>query len=220
VLTPSTDASNLGLAVDLGSGPGFQSIALAELGYSPVLAVDTSEALLTELRSRQGDLSVQTIHSDLSKLNEFVAPTTASVIVCMGDTITHLESKDAVVELLHSVYEALLPEGRFVLSYRDLGTEARGLDRFIPVYGDEEKVMTCFLEFDRADTVLVHDLIYSLAGGKWLFEKSCYRKLRLPIDWLEDAFKRIGFAVHKGQAGRLLCLVGQKTDNTLIARLK
>jgi len=212
VLTSSTDASEIGLAVDLGSGPGFQSIALAELGYSPVLAVDTSEALLSELRSRQGGLSVQTIHTDLSKLGEFTSPTTASVIVCMGDTITHLESKDAVVELLRAAYEALLPRGRFVLSYRDLSTEARGLDRFIPVYGDEGKVMTCFLEFDQADTVLVHDLIHSLAGGKWLFEKSCYRKLRLPVDWLEKSMRDIGMTVQRGQAGRLICLVGQKPE--------
>jgi len=58
--------------------------------------------------------------------------------------------------------------------------------------------------------VLVHDLVYSVAGGKWLFEKSCYRKLRLPVDWLEDALRRTDFAVHKGQAGRLLWLVGEK----------
>src|SRR5215472_3420406 len=37
------------LAVDLGCGPGPQSLALAELGFSPVLAVDSSRALLDEL---------------------------------------------------------------------------------------------------------------------------------------------------------------------------
>src|SRR6266436_5213917 len=99
-LQPTSDSFDLGLAVDLGSGPGFQTIALAEMGYSPVLAVDTSESLLKELESHQGNRSVQTICSDLSKLSEFVSPATAQVIVCMGDTITHLGSKDAVEELL------------------------------------------------------------------------------------------------------------------------
>jgi hypothetical protein len=47
-----------------------------------------------------------------------------------------------------------------------------------------------------------HDLVYSREGSKWLLEKSSYRKLRLPIDWLEDATARVGFIVHRGQAGR------------------
>jgi hypothetical protein len=56
-----------------------------------------------------------------------------------------------------------------------------------------------------------HDLVYSREGSKWLLEKSSYRKLRLPIDWLEDATARVGFIVHRGASGeRLVRLVGQK----------
>ena len=40
-----------GAALDLGCGPGFQSLALAELGFAPVIALDTSAALLAELRA-------------------------------------------------------------------------------------------------------------------------------------------------------------------------
>jgi SAM-dependent methyltransferase len=209
-LQPTLGNSEFGLAVDLGSGPGFQTIALSEMGYSPVLALDSSESLLKELQRHQGSLPVRTIYSDLLKLSQFVSPASANAIVCMGDTITHLGSKDAVEDLLRSVFAALAPGGRFVISYRDLSTEATGLDRFIPVYADEDKLMTCFLEFDRPDTVLVHDLVYSREGHQWLLEKSSYRKLRLPVDWLEDALVHVGFVVLKGQAGRLLRLVGQK----------
>lgn len=209
-LQPTTDDSEPGLAVDLGSGPGFQTIALSEMGYSPVLALDSSESLLKELQLHLKELAVQTVCTDLLQLGQFVSPASANAIVCMGDTITHLGSKDAVEGLLSSVFDALVPGGRFVISYRDLSSEATGLDRFIPVYADEDKVMTCFLEFDRTDTVMVHDLVYSRVNHQWLLEKSSYRKLRLPIDWLNDAMVRVGFIVHQGQAGRLLRLVGQK----------
>lgn len=209
-LKPTGDGSDHGLAVDLGSGSGFQTIALAEMGYSPVLAIDTSEDLLKEMQSHRGSWPVQTICGDLSKLSEFVSPAAAQVIVCMGDTITHLGGKDAVEELFRSAVDALIPGGKFVISYRDLSAEATGLDRFIPVCSDEDKIMTCFLEFDRPDAVLVHDLVYSREGPQWRFEKSSYRKLRLAIDWLEDAMVRVGFVVYRGQAGRLLRLVGQK----------
>ncbi|MGC1869601.1 MAG: class I SAM-dependent methyltransferase [Acidobacteriaceae bacterium] len=205
-----TPADCFGLAVDLGSGPGFQTIALTEMGFSSVIAVDTNDFLLKELQSHQGHRPVRTVCSDLLKLREFVPPMAAQLIVCMGDTITHLPSKDAVEALLLSVADTLAPDGKFVITYRDLSVEATGLDRFIPVHADDGKVMTCFLEFDRPDSVLVHDLVYSREGSKWLLEKSAYRKLRLPVDWLQDAMKRVGFIVHRGHAGRLIRLVGQK----------
>jgi SAM-dependent methyltransferase len=212
VLQQSVSPSNLGLAVDLGSGPGFQSVALAEMGYSPVLAVDTSSALLQELRSHKGNWPVQTIHADILRLGEFVSPATAQVIVCMGDTITHLDSKDTILALLKSVNDALVPGGTFVLSYRDLSEEVIGIDRFIAVNGDDERVMTCFLEFDRSDSVLVHDLVHQREGPRWLLKKSSYRKLRLSVEWLIEAMAHLGLIVDQGQAGRLVRLVGRKSN--------
>ena len=197
-----------GLAVDLGSGPGFQTIALAEMGYSPVVAMDTSAELLEELQTHVASHDVRVVHGDLLRVGEFCSPSSAAVIVCMGDTITHLESKDDVVRLLRAVSEALVVGGRFVVSYRDLSVEAVGVDRFIPVFGDDERVMTCFLEFDRPESVMVHDLVYRRDGGRWALEKSCYRKLRLGVDWLVSAMERAGFEVERGVAGRLIRLVG------------
>ena len=199
-----------GLAVDLGSGPGFQSIALAQMGFSPVLAIDTSQTLLDEMQLHQGDLAIQRICNDLRDFRSFVSPGTVQVLVCMGDSITHLESKDDVGQLVKSVAEALAPGGVFILTYRDLSTELKGLDRFIPVYGDNERVMSCFLEFDRPDTVLVHDLVYCRLGARWELSKSSYRKLRLAETWLESAVTQAGLAVEGGRTGRLVRLVGRK----------
>jgi SAM-dependent methyltransferase len=204
-----------GLAVDLGCGPGFQTIALAEIGYSPVVAMDTSVELLEELRSHAGSREVLVVPGDLLRVGELVGAETdlglADVIVCMGDTITHLGSKEDVVSLLRAVSGALTVGGMFVVSYRDLSVEAAGVDRFIPVYGDEERVMTCFLEFDKPESVTVHDLVYRRDGSRWVLEKSCYRKLRLGVDWLVGAMEAAGFVVERGQAGRLIRLVGRKT---------
>jgi hypothetical protein len=148
------------------------------------------------------------------RIGDFVGAETdlglADVIVCMGDTITHLESKEDVGRLLGVVIDALAVGGRFVVSYRDLSVEATGVDRFIPVHGDEERVMTCFLEFDRPESVMVHDLVYRRDGARWALEKSCYRKLRLAVGWMLQAMTDAGFAVERGRAGRLIRLVGRK----------
>src|ERR1700742_3861668 len=93
-----------GAAVDLGSGPGFQSIALAELGYSPVIAVDSSRELLGELQGRKQSFAIETREADITRLDWATLPENASVIVCMGDTLTHLPSKDSVETLFTDVF--------------------------------------------------------------------------------------------------------------------
>src|SRR5580698_4757174 len=61
-----------GLAVDLGSGPGFQAIALAEMGYLPVVAMDTSVELLEELQTHKKGLDVRVIHGNILRIGDFV----------------------------------------------------------------------------------------------------------------------------------------------------
>jgi SAM-dependent methyltransferase len=209
-LKPTAANDHRGLAVDLGCGPGYQAMALAQMGYAPVLAVDTSATLLSELRDRQGNLPIQTAENDIRDLGLLAAQGTAQVVVCMGDTITHLGSKSDVLALVRAVNKALVPGGTFVITYRDLSEELHGLDRFIPVHSDDERVMTCFLEFDQPESALVHDLVYRREGALWKLEKSSYRKLRLPAKWLEDAMTSAGFEANRGQAGRLIRLVGRK----------
>ena len=52
------DSTPRGLAIDLGAGAGFQSIPLAELGFS-VVAVDFCAALLSQLSEQEGCIVVQ-----------------------------------------------------------------------------------------------------------------------------------------------------------------
>src|SRR6185312_5464285 len=59
-----TAASPGALAVDLGCGSGFQSVALARLGYR-VLAVDFSGRLLDELTARTRGLAVEAVAGDI-----------------------------------------------------------------------------------------------------------------------------------------------------------
>ena len=107
ILEDALAGASRGLAVDLGSGPGFQTIALAEMGYSPVVAMDTSAELLEELLSHRASHDVRVVHGDMLRVGEFVGLETdlglADVMVCMGDTITHLQSKEDVLRLLHAV---------------------------------------------------------------------------------------------------------------------
>ena len=200
-----------GVAVDLGCGPGYQTLALLELGFSPVTAIDTSAELLTELRAHAEGQPVDLREADLRFLPEIVQPGAASAIVCMGDTLTHLPSHDDVRQLLRDASGALAAGGAFIVTWRDLTTELHGLDRFLPIRSDDSTIMTCFLEYQSADTAMVHDLIYTRTNGAWALNKSCYPKLRIAGSWLAQQLREAGFAIDaEDNAGRLQRLVASK----------
>jgi len=121
----------------------------------------------------------------------------------MGDTLTHLESRADVTRLFGDAYKALMPGGLLVLTFRDLSVELHGLDRFLPVRSDADRIMTCVLEYE-ADKVVVNDLVHVREGNSWTLHKSCYRKLRLSAQEVGQELRGLGFTVKASQtAGRL-----------------
>ncbi|WP_247039855.1 class I SAM-dependent methyltransferase [Burkholderia cepacia] len=199
-----------GTALDLGCGPGFQSIALANLGFEKVVAIDTSRALLDELNSQKGNLPIEATLADLRDFDRFAVPGSAAAIVCMGDTLTHLDNMQDVAGVFKKARDVLQPSGVLVLTFRDLSIELTGLDRFLPVHADNDRIVTCMLEY-RSDIVVVNDLIHVRESGGWTLRKSSYQKLRLPPDTLSDELTRLGFTVRTNEPfGRMHALIAEK----------
>src|ERR1700733_7809766 len=120
-------------ALDLGCGPGSQSIALAQLGFS-ITAIDANAQLLEELGQHATGLPIRTIQHDLCALATCPAlPAQVDVAVCVGDIIPHLPNTECITTLFEQVSALLVPHGKFVLSFRDLSDERYGLDRFLPI---------------------------------------------------------------------------------------
>jgi len=185
-----------GIAVDLGAGFGMHAIPLAMRGFR-TLAIDSCATLLDELRFRQDDLSITCIQDDLLNFARHIdqAP---ELVLCMGDTLTHLESMRAVEQLIGSAASGLCPGGRLVMSFRDYTEALDATARFIPVRSDESRIMTCFLEY-REHELTVHDLLYERdqpgAQCAWRFSVSSYDKLRLAPARVSALMQQNGLAV-------------------------
>ena len=183
-----------GNAIDLGAGCGFQSIPLAEAGFR-VTAIDTCPALLADLHKAAGQLPIRTIEDNLLDFRNHRLES-IELIVCMGDTLTHLETRDAVRRLFENAYQSLPDAGLLVLTFRDLMSELKGLERFIPVRSEPNLIFSCFLEYEK-EHVKVHDIIYEKSGNDWQLKKGFYRKLRIPPEWARDRLYESGFEVNK-----------------------
>ena len=195
-----------GLAVDLGCGSGFQSIALARLGFR-VLAVDFCQRLLDELTDRTPGLAIKAIAGDIRNVAQLV-PAGVALVVCMGDTLAHLEREADLDRVFQDVAGRLVAGGRLVLSFRDLSGTLRDLDRAIPLGAWDDLVMTCFLDYE-ASTVKVHDLVWVREPEGWRFRKGVYRKLRLAPARVTARLRAAGFAVERHDApGGMVALVG------------
>ncbi len=179
-----------GVAIDLGAGCGFQSIPLAEAGFS-VTAIDMDGKLLNELANHSRELAVNIVQDDLNNFNKYTNGR-VELIVCMTDTLLHLESKAQILSLFDNVFASLEKEGRFIITFRDLTSDLSDLERFIPVGSDDDIIFTCFLEYEP-ETVKVHDIVYKREKGKWCLHKSYYRKLRVSGAWVDEQLCRVGF---------------------------
>jgi SAM-dependent methyltransferase len=182
------------LAVDLGAGFGMHAIPLARSGVR-VIAIDSSQHLLDELARLADQLPITQVRDDLLSFRAHLSERPA-VILCMGDTLTHLPEHTNVDFLVQEVAEALAPGGRFVLSFRDYSVPLVDENRFIPVRSDERRILTCFLEY-ADDTVLVHDILHERAGDAWEMRVSSYRKLRISPGHVIGSLESFGFEARR-----------------------
>jgi len=197
------------LAVDLGAGCGFQSIPLAQRGYE-VMAIDLCDKLLADLERAKGVLPIHLHRMNLVDFDQ-ICEEKPELIVCMGDTLPHLDRLEDVWNLMQKIHDHLADRGQMILSWRDLSYELKELERFIPVKSDSDRVFTCFLEYEE-DSVKVHDLLYQRSPDGWEFRKSFYRKLKIRRDLLLEKIQEIGFEVclNVHQRG-FVTVIAQKT---------
>jgi 2-polyprenyl-3-methyl-5-hydroxy-6-metoxy-1,4-benzoquinol methylase len=187
--------ANHGAAVDLGAGLGLHTLPLARRGFH-VTAIDSCQVLLDELRSRSGSLAVTGVNADLVDFRAVVKQE-PRVVLCMGDTLTHLPTMAAVQSLIGEVAASLARGGVFAATFRDYATRTlEGDKRFILVRADADRIMTCFLEYEDHQ-VIVHDLLNEKEDGRWRQTISSYPKLRLAPEWVASTLSQLGFSVKR-----------------------
>jgi SAM-dependent methyltransferase len=197
-----------GSAVDLGAGFGMHAVPLARRGYA-VTAIDTCEPLLQQLRSSAGALPIATINADLLDFREHV-PQPAAVVLCMGDTLTHLPDAASADALLGAAAAALAPGGLFAATFRDYSIPLQADARFLLVRGDEGRILTCFLEYSDS-TVRVHDVLHERGSDGWTMRVSSYPKLRLAPDRVMTTLATHGLSVRReaGMGGMVRILASR-----------
>lgn len=196
------------ISIDLGAGNGLQTIALAELGFI-VTAVDFNDQLLAELNSKNSNYPIRIVKDDIRSISK-LTDDKFELVVCCGDTLTHLDSLDEIEKLIHDSYEKLVIGGKIIISFRDYGQQLEDTNRFIHVKGDDNRILTCFLEY-LPDKVIVTDLLHQKIGNRWTQKVSSYYKTRLTKDIVVNFMTKANFVVTTDKIiNRLVTIIGEK----------
>lgn len=183
------------IAIDLGAGNGIQTAAMAEMGFQ-VNAFEFNKQLLKELKENSANKQIEIFEENLENFHTFLPE--AELIVCCGDTISHMFSMDDVTKLIMNIHKVLCKNGRIILSFRDYFQELKGNDRFIEVKSDKDRILTCFLEYDH-HFVNVTDILYERVNDVWEQKISTYPKVRIFAFDIVALLEEIGFTIEYNQ---------------------
>jgi SAM-dependent methyltransferase len=182
-----------GMVLDLGAGAGYHARVLASRGFS-VVAVDTSDTLLKELGEVCEGLPVTTIQADLLDESKYADRGPFMLILCVGDTLTHLSSTKDVDRLIRSAARLLLPGGALLLQFREQQRELSPQESVFTMRSERDRIMQCTLHFEK-ERVWVTDTVHEWNGQAWITTKSTYPKLRLSTDEIVEIATTAGLNV-------------------------
>ena len=135
--------------------------------------------------------NITTVLADITEFRRHLR-SKPDLIVCMGDTLVHLPERSAAERLLVDAARAVGAGGSVVISIRDYDAPGpTGAERFIPIRNSDDRIFTCFLEYEE-DAVQVHDILQYRHDGEWTLSVSGYRKLRIGMDWVAGTLEAEG----------------------------
>lgn len=202
-------SSNGKRAIDLGAGHGIQSIALAKLGFD-VLAVDFSFQLLEELKSRDMGLAVEIRNDDIKRVKHFTNRK-YDLVVCCGDTISHLDNKQEIEKFIADICSILNAGGKTILSFRDYSTALTGDSRFIHVKSDDATILTCILDYET-ERVRVTDLLNERTETSWSQKVSSYYKVRVLTKEIISTLEANGMSILLNQViNRMTTIIAERS---------
>lgn len=149
-------------AVDMGCGTGVHAIALARLGLD-VTGVDLSEGMLSRARAHaeETDSAVRFIAGD------FLAPvpsTPAELLLCLGNSLPHLESREALTAVLKHWRKLTAPGGHVLIQLLNYRRVLAKRERIVNIRRSGSDTIIRFYDF-LDDTLQFNILTIREAGG-------------------------------------------------------
>lgn len=147
--------------LDVGCGFGRHSIELARHGFR-VVGLDPSKAMIAIARQNAAEAQVE-VDFQCQAGQDFVAEAVFDAAICLFTTLGQISETSDNSGLVARVYEALVPEGQFVVEVPQREATAAALkpsDRF----GGDENYADVVRKFDPLDQTITESFTVVRAG--------------------------------------------------------
>jgi hypothetical protein len=105
-----------------------------------------------------------------------------------------LNDKNEIKKLITDISTILKPNGKILFSFRDYSTELIGDSRFIPIKSDDDRILTCILDYEK-EKVRVTDLLHEKTETGWNQKISSYFKVRIFTNEIIEILESVGFKI-------------------------
>jgi glycine/sarcosine N-methyltransferase len=120
--------------LDLACGTGTIAVALAARGHR-VLGIDLDAAMIERARSKAGSLPVRFRTGDMLRRTRPAGGYDA--VLCLGNSLVHLDSEDRVAALLAACRRRLVPGGRLLLGIVNVDRFAGHTEAELPLIEEQ-----------------------------------------------------------------------------------
>jgi SAM-dependent methyltransferase len=181
------------IALDLGAGGGYHARALAERGFE-VIAVDTSAGMLQELSELCAGFGVTPLQVDLVDDRAYSRYSPFALILCVGDTLSHLATHQDVNRLIEQCANLMNTGGKLVLQFREPPADMSPQNSVFTTRSERDRIMECVLHY-WPDRVWVTDVVHEWTGHTWRSMRSTYGKLRLTVEGIVESARVAGLGL-------------------------
>ncbi|MGA3286753.1 MAG: class I SAM-dependent methyltransferase [Bacteroidota bacterium] len=152
-------------ALDAGSGTGFHSILLAQLGLH-VTATDISAQMLRQAKRNAEHMSVQidTIQTSFQGMNESVH-NKFDAVFCLGNTLPHILTEEELFQSFKSFREILNSGGRVFLQLLNYDRILNFRERILNVKEVNDKIFVRFYDYE-GENIVFNILTIQKSGGQ------------------------------------------------------
>jgi glycine/sarcosine N-methyltransferase len=180
--------------LDIACGTGWHAIALARKGFAAA-GCDASPAMIEQARANAARVSTNVPFevADFSQVERI--PGTFEAILCLGNSLPHLLSRDLLGDTFGQMRMKLKPGGVLILHNLNYDLRLKTKPRFFAVEGNAEMLVWRFADYGT-ELITFHTALFERSPSqppKWSVQvNSTLQKPWLSHDY-QDALSDAGF---------------------------
>lgn len=141
------------ILVDLACGSGSYDIELCKIGYK-VHGIDLDESMIGSARKKYEGENLKFTCDDMTKIQKYHDKNSVGTIICIGNSLVHLNSKKEIETFIAKCYEVLKPNGKLIVQIINYDNVINNNIKKLPLIENEEVKFVRNYDYDKENDIM------------------------------------------------------------------